>query len=418
MSDFRLTSDSQTEKDLSVGLKMTKRLNKNLKISSYFNVLSSKAFIENPKLLEPLPYPKSSQGFRWENWKLSGADFLFFADYSIVEDSLSIEIYFYNVNLQKQIFKKSYKGSINQSLNFIDKISNDIIKNLSGRKGIFETKIVAIRSMGPVKKELFLMDWNGENKKRITYHRSIALSPSWSNKGDKLVYSAFMYNKKIKNQVAALFLYEFKTNKAKVLSARRGANLGSEFLPRDKELLVTLAKGRGLLDIFKLNLKTLALTPLTQGPRGVINVEPNIHKRTRRIAFSSDRKVKTMIYTMNTKGQDIKQITFAGHHNSNPVWHPYKNEIVFSGQSKGRMNLFQISAQGTGLKRLTSLRRANGSWANCESPSFSPDGRFVVFSSDVTGFYQLYIMNLDDLSIERITFDRHNYKSPKWSPYL
>ena len=418
LSDFRLKNSSPTEEYLSVGRQMTQRLNKNLKFSSYFNVLSSKAFIEDPKLLEPAPYPKSSRGFRWQNWKLSGADFLFFADYSISENSLSVEIYFYNVNLQKRVFKKTYKGAEKQSLQIIDKISNDIIKSLSGRKGVFETKILAVRSMGAVKKELFIMDWNGENKKRITYHRSIVLSPSWSTGGAKAVYSAFMYNKKIKNQVAALFLYDFKTNQSKVLSARRGANLGSGFFPQDRELLVTLGRGRGLLDIFKLNLKTLALTPLTQGPRGAINVEPSVHNRTRRVAFSSDKNGKTMIYTMSSSGKNVRQITFAGHHNSNPDWHPYKNEIVFSGLSKGRMDLFQISAQGTGLKRLTSLRKSNGSWANCESPSFSPDGQFVAFSSDVSGSYQIYIMNLDDLSIERITFDRHNYKSPKWSPYL
>ncbi|MCZ0931872.1 MAG: hypothetical protein OXJ52_01800, partial [Oligoflexia bacterium] len=364
------------------------------------------------------PYPKSSGGFRWQNWKLSGADFLFFADYSINENSLSVEIYFYNVNLQKRIFKKSYKGTTDKSLQLIDKISNDIIKKLSGRKGIFETKILAVRSMGAVKKELFLMSWNGENKKRITYHRSIVLSPSWSTRGTKAAYSAFVYNKKIKTRVAALFLYDFQTNKAKVLSARRGANLGSEFFPQDRNLLVTLGQGIGLLDIFKLNLRSLTLSPLTQGPRGVINVEPSIHNRTRRVAFSSDKNGKTMIYTMSSNGKDIKPLTYAGHYNSNPDWHPYKNEIVFSGLSKGRMDLFQISAQGTGLRRLTSLRKANGAWANCESPSFSPDGRFVIFSSDVSGTYQLYVMNLDDLSIERITFDRHHYKSPKWSPYL
>ena len=105
-------------------------------------------------------------------------------------------------------------------------------------------------------------------------------------------------------------------------------------------------------------------------------------------------------------------------HNSNPDWHPIKKELVFSGLSKGRMDLFRISSHGTGLKRLTSLRKSNGKWANCESPSYSPDGSFLTFSSDVSGTYQLYIMNLDDLSIERITFDRYNYKSPKWSPYL
>ena len=125
-----------------------------------------------------------------------------------------------------------------------------------------------------------------------------------------------------------------------------------------------------------------------------------------------------MIYIMSPTGKNVRQLTFAGHHNANPDWHPEKSEIVFSGLSQGRMDLFQISANGTGLKRLTSLKKRNGAWANCESPSYSPDGRFIVFNSNISGTYQLYVMNLEDLSVERITFDRYNYKSPKWSPYL
>ncbi|MDE0092871.1 MAG: hypothetical protein OXN83_06270, partial [Oligoflexia bacterium] len=245
LSDFRLKNDKATAENLSLGKKMTQRLNKNLSFSSYFHVLSPKAFIEDPKLLEPLPYPKNSRGFRWQNWKLSGADFLFFADYSIEENKLYVDVYFYNVNLQKKIFVKTYKGLKDKNFQLIDKVSNDIIKKLSGRQGIFETKILAVRSMNRVKKELFVMNWNGENKKRITYHRSIVLSPSWSTKGTKAAYSAFVYNKKLKSRVAALFLYDFKTNKIKVLSASRGANLGSDFFPQDRELLVTLGKGRG-----------------------------------------------------------------------------------------------------------------------------------------------------------------------------
>ena len=418
LSPFVLQDRNLDQRKLAVGQQMGERLSTNLKFSAYFNVLSPKAFIENPATRAPVPYPKDPKGFRWSNWKLTGADFLFFAHYSILDNELVLTVSFHDINLQKTLFRKQYKGLTSQTHQMVDKLSNDIIKNLSGKQGVFETKILSVRSISGTKKELFLMDWNGHNKRRLTYHRSIVLAPAWSNDGTQVAYSAFVYNKKLKKRVAALFLYNLKANKIRLLSARSGANLGSDFFPGGRQMLITLGMGKGQLDIFKLNLKSLALTPLTKGPQRVINVEPSIHPRTRRVAFSSDKNGKTMIYTMSPRGEDLKQLTFAGHYNSNPDWHPGKNQIVFSGLSKGRMDLFQIFSNGAGLKRLTSLKKTNGRWANCESPSFSPDGRFVVFSSDVSGTYQLYVMNLDDFSIERITFDRNNYKSPRWSPYL
>ncbi len=399
------------------GERMSSQFRQNLEFSAYFNILSPKAFIENPALKEPVPYPKNSKGFRWQNWKLTGTDFLFFANYSINGDRLSLSAFFYNVHSQKKVFKKDYHGLLSQSHQIVDRLSNDIIYSLSGKKGIFETKILSVRSLSGSKKELFVMDWNGQNKKRLTYHRSIVLSPAWSPNGRKVAYSAFVYNKKLRKRVAGLFLYDFKRNKIQLLSAKEGSSLGSDFFPNGRQMLVTSSSGRGLLDIFVLNLKSLSFQPLTHGPPGVINVEPRIHPRTREIVFSSDRGGKTMIYLMNHQGKKLRQITFAGHYNSTPDWQAEKGSVIFSGLSKGRMDLFRISSKGK-LKRLTRLKKRNGGWANSESPSISPDGRFVVFSSDVSGTYQLYVMSLNDLSIERITFDRYHYKSPKWSPYL
>ena len=410
---------SQNPDFVKLGRDMDKRLNKNLRLSAYFNILSPKAYIENPAERVDSPYPQSPKGFRWNNWKLTGADFLLFTYYSVAEGGqVFINVSFHNVNLKKTLFRKTYQSSIKQTAQVVDKISNHVIKSLSGKKGIFETKILAVRGVGGSKKELFVMDWDGQNKKRITYHRSVVLSPAWSNKGDQALYSAFVYNKRLKTRVATLFLYNFIENKIKILSAKQGANLGSAFFPNGKQILLSLSSPSGGLGIFKFNLKSLNLNPFINWHGRTISVEPSIHPKTKNVVFSSDKSGKTMIYTANPKGKNIRQITFAGHHNSSPDWHPEKNKIVFSGLSKGRMDLFEISSQGTGLKRLTSIKKSNGQWSNCESPSFSPDGRFVVFSSNISGTYQLYLLSLDDLSVERITFDRYNYKSPKWSPYL
>ena len=418
LSPFVLKNNSYTTAEKKVGEAMFSQLNENLSLSSYFKILPAKAFIENPAEKSPHPWPKDIRGFRWENWRLSGADFLLFNSYTVAEGHVQLKTAFYNINLKKSVFKRKYTVPSSHADQLINRLSNDLVQKLSGRKGIFETKIASVRTLSGGKKELFVMNWNGKDSRRLTFHRDIVLSPVWSPDGGQLAYSAFVFNKKRKKRQVVLFLYDRKSRLIKVLSRRQGANLGADFMPNGRSLFVTLGKGRGLMDIFKLNISNANTLPLTDGPPGVINVEPAVHPKNNRIAFSSNRTGKAHIYIMNSAGGAVRQLTFAGHYNATPDWSPLQDKLVFSGKDGRHFDIFIMNSNGTGLKRLTHLKKPNGQRANCESPSFSPDGQFIVFTSDVTGTYQLFIMNLDDLFIERITFDHHHYKSPKWSPYL
>jgi len=426
VSDFRLElmEDKQPEENtdqdreqLLVGQKMTERFRSNMSFSSYFLIISPTAYLEDLKNTLPVPYPKKQLGFRFENWKVIGADFLFFGNYSIEGENLFATIFLYNVNSKKRVLKKNYKAKVFQSNELIDILSNDIIKKLTGLKGIFGTRIAAIRSTGKFKKELFVMDWNGKNNKRVSYHDSIVMSPAWSPQRDKIAYSTFVLNKKLNKRVIALFLHDFLKNRVQLLSYQSSSVLSSAFFSNGGNILLSQSFGKGSSDIFRFNIKNSIFVPIIQGPKGVINVSARIHPKTGRLVFASDRGGRTAIYTADSKGKNIKKAVNIGHHNSSPDWHPVKREFVFSAWSEGRMDLFLSSEDGSSLKRLTSLKKNNGAWANSQSPSFSPDGSFVVFSSNVSGQYQLYLLSLKTLSIERITFDRYNYISPKWSPY-
>ena len=50
------------------------------------------------------------------------------------------------------------------------------------------------------------------------------------------------------------------------------------------------------------------------------------------------------------------------------------------------------------------------------SPSFSPDGKRIVFESDRSGTPQLYIVGIDGGEPTRISFGEGRYGSPAWSP--
>ena len=388
--------------------------------SGYFLLIEQSAFLEQPGEKSHEPYPLHPNGFIWKNWQLLNTDYLVLGSYQIQPESRQIilDVFLYHVPLKKKVFQKQYTAGLKQAERLAHHIANDVVQVLTTKKGPFFTKITAVARTKGSKKELFLMDWNGRNKKQISFHRSTVLAPNWSPDGRKIAYTSFLYHKRKKRRIAVLILYNWYTKARKIALSRKGINMGFDFFPSGKSMLISLFLGKGYLDIAKLNLSDRSIQPITFGPNGAINVEPVLHPNGQKILFSSDRGGRVQLYSMNVNGASIKPLTYQGRYNSTPDFSPDGKQAVFSGYSSGRFDIFIMNADGSGIKRLTSFKKPNNKWADNESPSFSPDGRFIVFASNRTGSYQLYIMNLHNQYIKQISRGPGNYKSPKWSPFL
>ncbi len=421
ISPLVYTKPDPTILKLKHGEEISKQIKQNLKNSGYFNIIPSGGFIENPTKIPPFPYPEHPQGFRWENWKLISTEFLMFTRYAISNDQkITLRVFLYDILLRKKVFRKEYEASVSQSVSLAHVVCNDIILKLTKKPGIFLTKIAVIRNFKKsFKKELFVMNWDGSNMQQRSYHRSIVLAPAWHPSGTKMVYTAFLYRKSSKGRKASILLYDFKRKRRRILSSYYGTNLGADFFPSGREMLMTTSSKYGGMNIFKYNLRSNKMFPIQLGPRGAINVEPSINQKGNQIVFSSDRSGKVMLYKSNQFGEKVKRITFVGNFNSTPSWSPDGKKIIFSGYSRRRFDLFIMNSTGSAnIKRLTTARRKDGKWSNNESPSFSPDGRQIVFVSDRSGYQQIYTMNTDGSNIKRLTFDKYNYKNPKWSPLI
>ena len=411
-------SGASSNSALKAGATIFTTIQDNLSSSGYFKLIEQEAFLEKPGEKKLEPYPQDPDGFIWKNWQLLNADYLVLSRYSFEKNKIHLDLYLYHVPLKRKMFQKKYIADLKLVEKLSHKICNDIIAALTKKPGIFLTKIVAVRTMTGSKKELFIMNWNGKNKEQMSFHNSTVLSPSWSEDGNHIAYTAFLYRKSTKHRNASLILYDRSNKIRRILSKKDGAHLGSDFLPGGKHILLSLFLGRGYMDIAKMSLEDGSVKPVTFGPNGSINVEPIAHPKGKNILFSSDRGGKVMIYSMDMNGKNIRPITWHGSYNSTPDYSPDGKQVVFSSFSDGRFDIFIMNPDGSNLRRLTSLKKPNNKWANNESPSFAPDGRHIVFTSNRTGRNQLYIMNLLNFRTIRITTDTHDYKSPKWSPLL
>ena len=50
------------------------------------------------------------------------------------------------------------------------------------------------------------------------------------------------------------------------------------------------------------------------------------------------------------------------------------------------------------------------------SPSYSPNGKYICFNSDRSGYQQIYVMKSDGSNVKRISFGNGIYGTPVWSP--
>jgi Tol biopolymer transport system component len=86
------------------------------------------------------------------------------------------------------------------------------------------------------------------------------------------------------------------------------------------------------------------------------------------------------IYTINADGTNLKKVTSLGKANWAPFYHPNNKKIIFSSNHKSSrgydFQLYMIDEDGNNLEQITSESIFNS------FPMFSPNGKQLVFSSN------------------------------------
>jgi len=111
------------------------------------------------------------------------------------------------------------------------------------------------------------------------------------------------------------------------------------------------------------------------------------------LAFSA----KGWLWVMDLKTGIARRITDSGDVDSRPEWSPGGNDIVFIRDTGSQLSIVSIDHQ-SGLERiLVEVEAIN------LDPVFSPDEKFVYYSSSENGSLELWRVALDSLEREQLT---------------
>ena len=278
---------------------------------------------------------------------------------------------------------------------------NQVVELLTGEPGICLTRIVFSRGTGD-RRDLYVVDYDGENLLRLTANRTLNLCPSWSPDLSQVAFTSYTDGQQ------GIYLFETATGKVTELTATEGLNLGAAWHPDGKELLVSLSKD-GTPEIYRIDLQGRVIRRLTHSP--AIEISPCWSPGGKDIVFTSDRTGTPQLYMMDEMGANRRRLTFEGQYNDSAAWSPSGEQIVYACRIGNDTRLVQISSFGENRRILL-----DPSWRSCEDPSWAPDGRHVVFASDRTGTFKLYVLDVVEGNTRQLTFGEEPDVTPAWSP--
>jgi Tol biopolymer transport system component len=106
------------------------------------------------------------------------------------------------------------------------------------------------------------------------------------------------------------------------------------------------------------------------------------------------------IYALNIESENVTQLTDNSEPDWSPCWHPDGSKILFLRTGIGGAALMEMRADGTGQIQIYD---GPGSESN---PNYTPDGRRILFSSDVgSTFANLFILSAETQIIQQLSFN-------------
>jgi len=338
------------------------------------------------------------------HWRNAGQDYLLVG--RVMEKSAGIyriEFQLMDVLKKQQIFGRYIEAKSRHLRKSAHRISDDIYQAITGTPGAFDTRIayVLYQANADYKYKLQIADSDGFNPQTLLGRNEPIMSPSWSPDGKYLAFVSF------ENQFPEIFVASVATTRRDKITAFKGINSAPSWSPDGKSLALVLSKD-GSPDIYIMDTATKRLRQLTS--HRSIDTEPVWMPDGRSIVFTSDRSGNPQLYQVGVDGGREQRLTFEGKYNSAATMSPDGKYLATVHEIRGQYRIAQLEM---GTRNLTIL--TDGSLD--ESPSFSPNGKMVLYASTLGNRGVLYAVSIDGRAKHKLSDQAGDIREPVWGPY-
>jgi TolB protein len=235
--------------------------------------------------------------------------------------------------------------------------------------------------------------------------------PRVSADGTKIAYQARKSNHSVELRVT-----ELETQKTSVLYTTNPDlpptfSLTPAWSP-DGSKIVFSTKTTGNADIYTIKTDGTGLRQLTDDPAP--DLTPSYSPDAKEIFFARDFYGVPRLFRMNADGSDARRVTDKSGYELFPAVSPDGRTLLFSGdrvdgRSKG-LDIFSLDLSEPGNERIILSRPFHDVEA-----TYSPDGEKIVLVSESDGNQEIYLMNADGSGLLRLTRNKATDTSPTFS---
>lgn len=295
----------------------------------------------------------------------------------------------------------------------VHRVSDEVVLWATGDPGIAATRIAFRRRVTESASDLFIVDSDGYNLRRITNEAAtndsaIVMSPELSPDGRHLLYVSF------KSGQPAVYERDLATGVDRIISDIGNINVTPVYSPDGRRILFARTEADHA-ELFEIQRDPLCCTRRVTYTSSGASLGGAYSPDGRQLAITSNPLGNPQIYVMDlARGGDPKIVSryvFGERgYATSPDWSPRGDRIAYHTWVDQWFQIVTVNPDGSDRRVMTSQ-----GWN--QDPSWAPDGRHLVFSGTLRGYHALWVLDTVSGRLRSVTVNNID-ELPHWSDPL